>query len=176
MPDTDRYPSVAGLSGRRAASAHGPSLAADALRLPGTNSLTTSPAQVSGPIEAADPTRLSATPARQLRWWVEVSTIAAFYGLYSPIRDLHGANTDNVTIATHNAYQIIRFERHLHIFVEAGMQHGFIHARLLISGLDDFYGAAHFLAVAGVLIGLFLARPDHYGGGGTPWHCALPPP
>lgn len=44
----------------------------------------------------------------------------------------------------------------------ARTQHSFIHAWLLISGLDDFYGAAHFLAVTAVLLWLFLTRPNHY--------------
>jgi hypothetical protein len=50
----------------------------------------------------------------------------------------------------------------LHFFAEADVQRAFLHDRFLISGLDDFYGSAHFLAVAGVLIWLFFARQDDY--------------
>jgi membrane-associated phospholipid phosphatase len=98
----------------------------------------------------------------RLRWWVEVLIIGAFYGVYSVIRNLHAAGTHNLVRATHNAYRIVRFERDLHIFAEASVQHAFVHDRLFILALDDYYGIAHFVAVIGVLIWLFFARREHY--------------
>jgi membrane-associated phospholipid phosphatase len=42
------------------------------------------------------------------------------------------------------------------------VQHVFLHFHAFISVLDDFYGSAHFLAVGGVLLWLFFARPQCY--------------
>jgi membrane-associated phospholipid phosphatase len=93
---------------------------------------------------------------------VEVVIIAVFYSVYSFIRDLHGTNAGSVERATRNAHRIIRLERDLHIFDEQPIQHTFLHLHGFVSFLDDYYGSAHFIAVAGVLIWLFFAQPKRY--------------
>ncbi len=98
----------------------------------------------------------------RLRWWVEVAIIAVYYGIYSGIRDLHGANSVNKGQALHNANRIIDLERDLGIFDEQHVQHVFLHFRWMLSVLNDFYASAHFLAVGGVLIWLFFAQPERY--------------
>jgi hypothetical protein len=101
-------------------------------------------------------------PRPRLRWWVEVVIIAAFYGLYSWTRDIHGDNTNAIGLATRNADRIIRFERDLHIFDEARIQHWFLQDHTFLSFWNDYYASVHFVAVIGVLLWLFFWRPAHY--------------
>lgn len=89
-------------------------------------------------------------------------TIAAFYGVYSLIRDVHGTNADAVAQATTNAHRLVDLERHLGVFREAWLQHLVIGNHALMSFWDDYYASAHFLAVAGMLIWLFFAQPHRY--------------
>jgi PAP2 superfamily len=93
---------------------------------------------------------------------VEVGIVAAFYGLYSLIRDIHGANSNSVAHATRDAHDIIRIEQDLHVFYEAKVQHFFIANHAFISFWDDYYGSVHFVAVAGVLIWLFFTQAHRY--------------
>jgi hypothetical protein len=91
-----------------------------------------------------------------------VIIVAVFYGLYSVVRDLHGANPGSLAQATTNAHRVIRLERDLHVFVEAEVQQDFIHHGALMRFWDDYYASVHFLAVGGVLIWLFFAQPLRY--------------
>jgi hypothetical protein len=97
-----------------------------------------------------------------LRWWRELAIIAAFYGLYTGARDVHGSNVDATRQATTNAHRIIHLERSLHLFHEQAVQQTVIHHTLLMRCWDAFYDSAHFIAVAGVLVYLFLRMPDRY--------------
>lgn len=99
---------------------------------------------------------------RPLRWWREVILIAAFYLLYSLIRDINGANKEEVTQATHNADRVISLERHLHVFREATVQHQFIDHRIFMEFWDGYYGSLHFVVVVAVLLVLFFRFPDRY--------------
>ncbi|MBO0693374.1 MAG: phosphatase PAP2 family protein [Acidimicrobiaceae bacterium] len=99
---------------------------------------------------------------RRLHWWVEVLTIAAFYGIYSLIRDIHGTNTDSVAQATTNAHRLVDLERDLGVFREAWMQHLVLGNHAFVSFWDDYYATVHFLAVAGMLIWLFFVQPRRY--------------
>ena len=99
---------------------------------------------------------------RPLRWWREVILIAAFYLLYSLVRDINGSNKEEVNQATHNADRVISLERHLHVFREAAVQHRFIHHRVFIEFWDGYYGTVHFVAVIAVLVVLFFRYPDRY--------------
>ncbi len=85
-----------------------------------------------------------------------------FYVLYSLVRDINGANKEEVTQATHNADRVISLERHLHVFGEAGVQRQFVGHRVFIEFWDGYYGAVHFLAVIAVLLVLFFRFPDRY--------------
>jgi len=98
----------------------------------------------------------------KLHWWAEVLTIAAFYGIYSLIRDIHGSNTNALAQATTNADRLIDLERHLGVFQEAWLQHLVLGNHAFVSFWDDYYASVHFLAVAGMLIWLFFAQPQRY--------------
>jgi len=101
-------------------------------------------------------------PVKRSHWWREVLLIAAFYGLYSLVRDLRGDKPVSVAQALTNAHRIIRFERWFGIFHEQNVQLWFLHDRLLLEFCDDFYGTAHFVAAIGILILLFFCFPDRY--------------
>ncbi len=101
-------------------------------------------------------------PVKRSHWWREVLLIAAFYGLYSLVRDLRGDKPVSIAQALTNAHRVIRFERWFGIFHEQAVQHWFLHDRELLKFCDDFYGTAHFIAAIGILILLFFRFPEHY--------------
>lgn len=97
-------------------------------------------------------------------WWREVLIVAAFYGLYTLVRDLRGDKPVSVTQAFTNAKRIIHVERWVGLFHEAGVQHHFLSDRWLIRLCDDFYGTLHFVVTVFVLVLLFFAFPTRYRG------------
>lgn len=122
--------------------------------------------------DAGDVARVAQNPDRrehrsrssrgQPRWWREIVLIAAFYALYTAIRDLRGTRPVSVAQAFHNARRVIALERHLGVFHEAQIQHWALTDHLLIRLLDDWYGSTHFLVTAGVLVLLFFSHPASY--------------
>jgi hypothetical protein len=103
-----------------------------------------------------------ARPISRAHWWREVLIIAAFYGLYTLVRDLRGDKPVSVLQAVTNARRIIRLERWFGVFQEARVQHDFLSDRWLIELCDDFYGTVHFIAPIAVLVVLFFWFPDRY--------------
>lgn len=117
------------------------------------------PDLVTDPEVVADP---SPPPGRP-RWWVEVLVIAAFYTVYSVIRDIHGATPVSEARALANARRVIDLERSIGVFHEAQFQHLVLdHARLLIEVLDVWYGTTHFVVTAAVLAVLFFRHTERY--------------
>jgi hypothetical protein len=102
-------------------------------------------------------------PGHRHRWWRELLLVAVFYGLYSAVRDIHGRKPVSVDTARANAMMIVHAEQWLHVFAEQWIQAVFIHNRLLVSLLDDYYGTAHFAAVIVVLVVLYRWFPERYG-------------
>jgi membrane-associated phospholipid phosphatase len=101
-------------------------------------------------------------PVERSHWWREVLISAAFYFLYSLVRDARGSKPVSELQARTNAKRIISLERHVGIFHEANVQHWFLGSRWLIRFLDDFYDTAHFVAVIVVLVVLFFVFPARY--------------
>lgn len=99
---------------------------------------------------------------RSLRATRQILLIALFYGVYTLIRDLRGTRPVSAATALHNAEDIIHLEQALHLFHEAQIQHFFLRDRTWISFLDDWYGTAHFLVTAAVLVVLFYFFHDRY--------------
>lgn len=95
-------------------------------------------------------------------WWREVLIIAAFYGLYTLVRDLRGDKPVSVVQAFTNAKRVIHLERWVGLFHEAGLQHDVISQRWLIRLCDDFYGTLHFAVTIFVLGLLFFRFPTRY--------------
>ncbi|BAN01401.1 phosphatase PAP2 family protein [Ilumatobacter coccineus] len=105
-------------------------------------------------------------PARQhrLHWWKEALIVAAFYVVYSWIRNQFGSNTiaaDGVPEAAfHNAELVIRFERAVGLYHEESIQELFLSHRWFIQFWNVYYGTAHFFVTLAVFILLFFKRAD----------------
>jgi membrane-associated phospholipid phosphatase len=115
--------------------------------------------------QLADPnTDLNSTPraVQRARWWREVLVVAAFYGLYTLVRDLHGAQMVSTTRAFTNAKRIIRLEHWTGIYRELALQREVLDDRWLIRLSDDFYGTLHFIVTGAVLLMLFFWFPTKY--------------
>lgn len=119
-----------------------------------------------GPPAAADqnapPLAAGPSAAGRRRWWREILLIAAFYGMYSAVRDLRGSKPVSLTQAFHNAQRVIGFERALGVYHEPQLQHAFLGDRSFIRLLDDWYGSTHFVVTAAVLALLFFVYPHRY--------------
>ncbi len=112
--------------------------------------------------------RPSAVPSRP-SWRKEVALIAAFYVVYTAIRDLRGTRPVSASLAFANARKVISLERTLGVFREAQIQHWVLHDRLVVEALDVWYATTHFVVTAAVLIGLFFRHPSAY----RPWRNIL---
>jgi membrane-associated phospholipid phosphatase len=97
-----------------------------------------------------------------LRWWREIVVIAAFYAVYTAIRDIRGTAPVSAAVAFHHAQWIIAWERNIGLYREAAIQHLFLHARVVVSVLDVWYGSTHFVVTGAVLILLFFRYPGRY--------------
>jgi hypothetical protein len=96
------------------------------------------------------------------RWWREILYIAAFYALYSAIRDLRGEKPVTEFQALTNATRVIRIERFLGIFQEQAIQSWFLGWHWLIRFLDDYYGSLHFIVTIAALLYLFFRQRQRY--------------
>lgn len=109
----------------------------------------------------------------RLRWWAEVLYIAAFYGLYTLVRNTFGSNgsahgAQISQLAVEHAYvhakDIINIERALGLFVEPHLQHWYLslphHGFIRIWNI--YYGSFHFVVTIGALLWLFFRAPERY--------------
>lgn len=112
------------------------------------------------PTTVAGPGR--ARPVPRSNWWREVLLIAAFYGLYTLVRNIRGARPVSVAQAFTNAQRVVHAERRLGIFHESTVQHWYLHNAGFIQFWNDFYGIAHFVGVIVVLVILFFYFPLRY--------------
>lgn len=106
----------------------------------------------------------SAPPDRhsRLRWWKEVLYIAAFYGVYTFIRNTQGSAAVSQATAMANALEIIRAEEALNIYVEEPIQQAFLGWSWFIELWNLFYGTFHFVVTIVALVLLFRRFPDRY--------------
>ena len=102
-----------------------------------------------------------ATAGRPL-WWHEALIVAVFYALYTTVRDVRGGSPVSAALAYHHATDVIALERWLGIFREATIQSWFVHWRIVVVGLDGFYGTAHFVVTGAALLLLFFKSPTRY--------------
>jgi hypothetical protein len=102
---------------------------------------------------------------RKLRWWHEVAYAAAFYAVYSFIRNqLGSAGRFDVSAdrAIDNAVFIIDLERNIGLFIEESVQATFLDWDWFIRFWNIFYGSLHFVVTAGVMVFLFCRFPARY--------------
>ena len=114
--------------------------------------------------DAPAPEAEAGAPAQrgQLRFWREVVYVAAFYGVYSFVRNTQGSAAVSAAHAMHNALRVIRFEKMVGVFHEQALQQAFLGDRLFIGFWNFFYGSFHFVVTAFALILLFKKFPARY--------------
>jgi hypothetical protein len=96
-----------------------------------------------------------------LRWWKEVLYIAAFYLVYSFIRN-KGTGALHEEQAFHHALAVIRVERAIGLYHEETIQELFLGTRWFIKAWNIFYGSFHFVVTTCALVWCFRRRPDRY--------------
>ncbi len=100
----------------------------------------------------------------RLYWWKEALIVAAFYVVYSWIRNRFGSNqiaADGVPAAAfHNAERVIGVERFLGLFHEESLQEAFLGQTWFIQFWNVYYGTAHFFVTLAVFALLFFKRAD----------------
>ncbi len=97
-----------------------------------------------------------------LRWWREVLYVAAFYAVYSVIRNTQGSASVSEARALRNALQIVDLERILGIYREEAIQQAFLGWRLFVEFWNLFYGTFHFFVTIFALVLLFRRFPERY--------------
>jgi hypothetical protein len=95
----------------------------------------------------------------RLYWWGEILAVAAFYGIYSFVRNLHHGNE---TEAFQHAREIIDVQKALGINHEQAIQAWALGSRAFIIACNYFYGSLHFIVTAGVMIYLYRRWTDDY--------------
>jgi hypothetical protein len=98
----------------------------------------------------------------KLRWWKEVLYIAAFYGVYSVIRNTQGSATVSAAHALSHARAVIKVEHDLGLFFEENLQEAFLGSRWFIQFWNLFYGTFHFVVTIAALVLLFRRFPARY--------------
>ncbi len=88
--------------------------------------------------------------------------IAAFYGVYSYIRNTQGSASVSADHAFANAREIIRLERAMGLYFEEGVQEAFLDDRWFIQFWNLFYGTFHFVVTVAALVLLFRRFPARY--------------
>ena len=88
--------------------------------------------------------------------------IAAFYGVYSFIRNTQGSATVSAAHAFANAREIIRLEEAAGLYFEEGLQDAFLDSRWFIQFWNLFYGTFHFVVTIVALVLLFRRFPARY--------------
>jgi hypothetical protein len=104
---------------------------------------------------------VTATRAPRLRWWRELLYIAAFYGVYTLVRN-RGLSVNEHVQAFHNAERVIAVERAIGTFHERYVQHLFLGWREFIRFWDVYYGTFHFVVTVVALVWLFKRMPARY--------------
>lgn len=100
--------------------------------------------------------------APRLRWYREVLLVAAFYGIYTLVRNQFGSASVDPQRALANALKVIRVERALGLFVEPRVQHAFLGSDFFLRCCNVFYGTFHFVVTAAVMVVLYRRAPARY--------------
>jgi hypothetical protein len=111
----------------------------------------------------------AAGAAPWLRWWKELGYVAAFYVVYSVVRNQFGSAAVSPAEAQANAERVIRIQEALGTFHEQTIQSWFLDAIWFLQAWNVFYGTFHFVVTAGALIWLFVRFPRRY----VRWRTAL---
>ena len=88
--------------------------------------------------------------------------IAAFYGVYSFIRNTQGSASVSAEHAFSHARAVIDIERAFGLYFEEGVQDAFLGWRWFIQFWNLFYGTFHFVVTVAALVMLFRRFPARY--------------
>jgi PAP2 superfamily len=98
-------------------------------------------------------------PVRTQRWWVQVLVIAGFYGAYERTR---AAAPTHPARALRHAKAVVSLEQTLHLNIEAPINRVLAHHDLLGAVSAYYYATFHFVVTGGVLLWLYIRRPELY--------------
>ncbi|CAN5732936.1 phosphatase PAP2 family protein [soil metagenome] len=98
----------------------------------------------------------------RLRWWREVLYVAAFYFLYSYVRNQFGSASVGAEEALANAVRVIDVEHAVGLYHEEALQELFLDQRWFIQAWNVFYGTFHFVVTAAALVWTFRRFPARY--------------
>ena len=118
-----------------------------------------SPQPVVVPLHRRLPGGRTLRDGHRLYWWGELIAVAAFYGIYSFVRNLHHGNEAE---AFQHAKDIIDVQKSLGINHEQAIQAWALGSRAFIIACNYFYGSLHFIVTAGVMIYLYRRWTDDY--------------
>ncbi len=103
--------------------------------------------------------------ARQgIKWWVEVLITAAFYVIYSSVRNRFGSALGGNILqrSFQNAERVIDIEKALGLYHEEWIQETFLNFDTFIIFWNVFYGTFHFAVTIFVMVYLFRKFPQRY--------------
>ncbi|HSA51792.1 MAG TPA: phosphatase PAP2 family protein [Yinghuangia sp.] len=115
-------------------------------------------AEIGPPSAAARVLHHVRTPRRP-RFIVELALVALSYWVYSLIRN---AVPNRESLAMERAWQLLDFEKTLHIDIEYSINHAVNDVTWLIVGMNYYYATLHFVVTIGVLVWLFRWHPGRY--------------
>ncbi|UGQ09946.1 phosphatase PAP2 family protein [Yinghuangia sp. ASG 101] len=115
--------------------------------------------EIGPPTAAVRFLRYVRTPRRP-RFVVELALVALSYWVYSLIRN---AVPNRESLAMERAWQLLDFEKTLHIDIEYSINHAINKVTWLIVGMNYYYATLHFVVTIGVLVWLFHWHPGRYG-------------
>jgi hypothetical protein len=101
-----------------------------------------------------------ARPVPKLRWWRELAVALVVYKMYELIRG--GADTGASPDAFRNARWIVEIEQATFLAFERSLQQLVLPFDWLVTFTNNYYGTAHFLVTAGVMVWLYLFRKEGY--------------
>jgi hypothetical protein len=96
---------------------------------------------------------------RRPRWWAQVILIAGAYELYRVVR---ARITGGAGAAFDHAGAVVHLERLLGVFREGWIQHHFLGHDGFLRFWNVYYGLAHFVVPALVLLLLYVVAPGRY--------------
>ncbi|WP_242614195.1 phosphatase PAP2 family protein [Actinomadura roseirufa] len=120
-------------------------------------------------LASAPPSGATDSAARALRrsrasgrppLWRELLLVAVCYLAYEMVRNLVPADP---ATAAHRAYELLGVEDALHADVEYDLNRTFVAHAWLAIGANYFYATMHFIATIGILLYLYIRRPERYG-------------
>ncbi|WP_020133884.1 phosphatase PAP2 family protein [Streptomyces sp. 351MFTsu5.1] len=98
-------------------------------------------------------------PLHRPRLWAELVCTSLLYWAYTLTRNAVPAHR---AAALHRAHAIWHAERLLHVDIELTVNHAADRIGWLIVGMNYYYATLHFIVTIGVLVWLYIRRPDRY--------------